>query len=125
MRLGFLTHSCDNDTGIGRIVRSLSREFVKNGNEVHIIAQTFRAQGEGWQTHRMPSFGRVNSLNRLAARFLSRSMLKQLKCDVVNSYVLGRGCSVITAQSCHRAGMDILRKHQRNNIWQKNRGLFD
>lgn len=125
MRLGILSQSCDNETGIGRIVRSLSREFVKRGNEVHVIAQTFRVKEEGWHAHTMPSFNQVNSLNRLAVRFSSPSVLKRLKCDVVNSFVIGRGCSVVTAQSCHRAGMDILRQSQKNNIWRRNLGIFD
>lgn len=125
MRLSLITQSCDNDTGIGRIVRSLAREFVQRNHEVHIIGQVFHAEQEGWRKHQVATVHGSGFLNRLSLHYTVPGVLRKLDCDVSNSFLIGRGSNVVTAQSCHRAGIELLRQYKRENIWQSNFGLFD
>jgi UDP-glucose:(heptosyl)LPS alpha-1,3-glucosyltransferase len=125
MNIALLTQSCDNETGIGRIVLSLAKEFVSRGHDVDLVAQVFDNTPAGTRTHRIPSAFRLNSVNRLFLRYASGHVVRSLHCDIVNSFAVGRGASVITAQSCHRAGV-VIRNEQRNGrIWRRNLGFFD
>ncbi len=125
MRLALMAQSCDNETGIGRIVLSLATEFVGLGHGVHLVAQSFKERDSRWNAHQIPLYSKYNSLNRLVLRVAAPQVLRSLQCDIVNSFIIGRGASVQTAQSCHKAGMEIRKQHTKGNIWRKNLGLFD
>ncbi|MBX2991724.1 MAG: glycosyltransferase family 4 protein [Bacteroidetes bacterium] len=125
LHIALVTQSCDNETGIGRIVLSLGAEFEKQGHTVSVVAQYFDGENRRFQYRQIPLRTSFNSLDRLALRYLTKPALRQLHCDIVNSYMIGRGASVVTAQSCHIAGMEIRKQHQARLPWRRNFGIFD
>lgn len=125
LHIALVTHSCDNGTGIGRIVLSLADEFENQGQTVSVVAQHFDKENYRFRCRQIPLRTSFNSLDRLALRYFAKPALRHLNCDVVNSYMIGRGASVVTAQSCHIAGMEIRKQHQTRLPWRRNLGIFD
>jgi UDP-glucose:(heptosyl)LPS alpha-1,3-glucosyltransferase len=45
--------------------------------------------------------------------------------DVINTFGVGRGADVVTAQSCHRGGMDVLRSRANQFLERPSIGFYD
>ncbi len=125
MRIALVAQSCDNITGVGRIVSSLGEEFAAGVHEVHIVAQRISAVPQGAEPHKVFGFSSMNGVNKALFRYITPGVIRSLNCDVVNAFGVGRTATVVTAQSCHRAGMELLKKFTRERIWESNFGLFD
>lgn len=124
MRIALITESVDRETGIGRIVHALARQFTQRGHEIHILAQHIAVEDSASHVHRLPRPTCWHSINRLALRYSVPPVLRKLDCDVANSYIVGRGATVVTAQSCHAAGLALRAQYDRMRP-PGNAGLFD
>ncbi len=125
MRIGLETLSCDNKTGIGRIVRALAAAFTVRGHEVHIFTHD-AGQVDGFvHVHRVMGFPRSKAVSKLLFRVGEKLRLQRLQCDVIYSFGVGRAADVVAAQSCHRAGMEILQSHSLAAWERPNLGLYD
>ncbi len=125
MRICLETLSCDQRTGIGRIVRALAHEFVARGHDVHIVAHDPGVLDEPIHAHKVIGFPRSKALSKILFRYGERRQLRPLNVDVTYSFGVGRRADVVAAQSCHRAGMEILRSHSLAGWEQSNWGLYD
>jgi UDP-glucose:(heptosyl)LPS alpha-1,3-glucosyltransferase len=125
MRIGLETLSCDDSTGIGRIVRSLVREFSAQGHEVHVLTAETGQFDECTRVHRTFGFPGSKALSKILFRVDEVRHLRSMNCDVTYSFGVGRKADVVAAQSCHLAGKDILRSHALSSWEGRNWGLYD
>ena len=125
MRIGLETLSCDSRTGIGRIVRALAGAFTARGHEVHVLAHDAGLHDDCIHVHRVTGFPRSKALSKILYRVGEQRRLRRIRCNVTLSFGVGRGADVVAAQSCHRAGMEILQAHSLGDWEQPNLGLYD
>lgn len=125
MNLALAAMSCDNATGIGRIVRSLAAEFGRGGHHVTVAAQTIDALPPGVRAARFPAVPFSPAMSRIAFALQSSKYFGRQRFDVVNAFGVGRGASVITAQSCHQAAVELQSRSRHHRIGKKGLGIFD
>jgi UDP-glucose:(heptosyl)LPS alpha-1,3-glucosyltransferase len=125
MRIGLETLSCDSTTGIGRIVRALAVAFIERGHEVHILTHDPGVLDEQIRVHKVTGFSRSKGLSKILFRVFEEQRLRKLNCDVVYSFGVGRCADVVAAQSCHRAGMEVLDAYSLSSWEERNLGLYD
>jgi UDP-glucose:(heptosyl)LPS alpha-1,3-glucosyltransferase len=124
MKIALVTESIDDSTGLGRIAAALGLEFQRLGHRVHTVGQRNTVR-ELQPHHRSIPATFSPALNKLALRYLSPSIVRRLDCDIVHSFGGGRKASIVSAQSCHLAGMEIRASVKRALIAERNWGLFD
>jgi UDP-glucose:(heptosyl)LPS alpha-1,3-glucosyltransferase len=125
MRIGLETLSCNRSTGIGRIVRALASAFVQRDHEVHILTQDPESLDERIHVHRVQGVPHSKALSKIMFRAGEERRLRVLRCDVIYSFGVGRSADVVAAQSCHRAGMNILEPYALDAWENRNLGLYD
>ncbi len=125
MNIALAALSCDRVTGIGRIVRSLAIEYVKAGHSATVITQAFDSVPAGIRPVRMWRPPISGAARRLLFSLQTRSIFSRARFDITNSFGVGRGAQVVTAQSCHRAGMEAKANFGRGRLQRNGLGLFD
>ena len=125
MKIALTALSCDNETGIGRVVKNLAEHFAAAGHSVDVIASRFGSVGNGVVCRRLRTVPGPYTANFLLCSLQARAALRRGKYDVSNSFGVGRGASIVTAQSCHRSGVEIQRKFRRGRIGSEGWGIFD
>ena len=125
MNIALSALSCDNSTGIGRIVRSLASEFVKAGHKATVIAQHIDSLPHGVQTHAAWRPPLSSAIARLLFASQSRSFVSRSHFDLMHAFGVGRGAHVVSAQSCHRAGMSARQQFSAGRLKGRGFGLFD
>jgi len=124
MRIGLVCQSCDSRTGIGRIVNSLATEYLSSGREVICAAQHFEGANERIIRRHVPSLSLSKGLSKLIFR-LSGPPFDDSEVDIVHAFGAGRGAHIVSAQSCHRAGMELLRTKRRQFVERRGLGFYD
>jgi UDP-glucose:(heptosyl)LPS alpha-1,3-glucosyltransferase len=125
MKIALSAYSCDNRTGIGRVVKNLGEHFVAAGHTVDIIASHIDDVATGVVRKPLRSIPGPNSLDYLYCSLQARSAIRKGNYDISNSFGLGRGATVVTAQSCHRSGVEIERQFRRGRVGTSGWGIFD
>jgi UDP-glucose:(heptosyl)LPS alpha-1,3-glucosyltransferase len=95
------------------------------GHDVHIVAQRILQQDQAGTGHTILSSHISNGLDKLLFRFHADMVIATLSADVINSFGVGRTASVVTAQSCHRAGVEIMRNLRHHRFTRRNFGFYD
>ncbi len=124
MRIGLVSQSYDNRTGIGRIVKALALEFVGLGHAVSCAAQHFEDVDRRITECHVPSLSSSKALNKMLFT-LNGSPFSGGEVDIINTFGVGRGANIVTAQSCHRAGMELLRSKSDQFLESRGLGLYD
>ncbi len=125
MNIALAALSCDNVTGIGRIVRSLAAEYVKAGHSTTVITQAFGSVPAGIRPIRMWRPPVSGAARKLLFSLQTRSIFSRARFDITNSFGVGRGAQIVTAQSCHRGGMEAKARFGRGRLVRNGLGLFD
>ncbi|MFN0157688.1 MAG: glycosyltransferase family 4 protein [Bacteroidota bacterium] len=127
MRIALITDAINDNSGLGRIAAALASEYAKVGHEVHTIAQHNNITLQGVRQHSVPGLPLSAALNKLILRHSGTTVLQKLSCDIVHSFGVGRHANVVSAQSCHLAGMRIRAelRHRHRLFEERNWGLFD
>jgi len=125
MKIALAASSCDNRTGIGRVVKNLAHCFLAAGHTVDVIAQHIDAPGGTFNSVRLLSVPGSRALSHLLYNVRSRAVFGRGNYDVTNSFGVGRGAMIVTAQSCHRAGVELQSRYRRGRVAPGNRGIFD
>ena len=107
MRIGLLAQSIDRRTGIGRIANALATEFVGRGHAVYCTAQNLEREDARVRTCRIPRVPFSKGLSKVLLRYYKSPFESDV--DMFHSFGVGRGAQVVSAQSCHRAGLQLLR----------------
>jgi UDP-glucose:(heptosyl)LPS alpha-1,3-glucosyltransferase len=125
MNIALTALSCDDETGIGRVVKNLAEHFAAAGHSVDVIASRFGSVGNGVVCRCLRTVPGPHTANFLLCSLQARVALRRGKYDVSNSFGVGRGASIVTAQSCHRSGVEIQRKFRSGRIGSAGWGIFD
>ncbi|MEW6511517.1 MAG: glycosyltransferase family 4 protein [Bacteroidota bacterium] len=125
MKIALAALSCDNETGIGRIVRSLAREFAADAHDVTVVAHRITGLPGGIACVRLPSIPLSPALSRVAFRYQSRHLFAHSRFDVVNAFGVGSVAGVVSAQSCHAAAVKLQDSSRPGRIARKGLGVFD
>ncbi len=125
MKIALATISCDNVTGIGRLVFSLASEYVRAGHETTVVAQDFGAIPVGARQIRIWKPILSRAAQKIVYSLRTGALFAHSNFDVINSFGVGRGAHVVSAQSCHRAGMEARSRFARGRISAGGLGLFD
>lgn len=125
MRIALVAMSCDDSTGIGRIVCTLARMFSESGHEVTVVAQRVEHLPAGVAGVRFSPIPLSTGLSRLAFNYQTRRLFHRSRFEIVNAFGVGRGASVVSAQSCHAAGVELQKVARRGRLASRGFGLFD
>jgi len=125
MRIALTTPTCDNQTGIGRVVKNLGEHFAAAGHSVDIIASRFDSVGNGVVCRRLHDIPWPHTLNFLLCSLQAGAALRRGRYDISNSFGVGRGAMIVTAQSCHRSGVEIERHVRQERLGSTGWGIFD
>ena len=125
MNIALTALSCDNLTGIGRIVRSLASEFARAGHQTSVIAQHIDSLPPGVQSHAAWKPPLSPALARLIFARQSRAVGIGARFDLIHTFGVGRGAQVVSAQSCHLAGMRARQRFSTGRVKRRGFGLFD
>lgn len=125
MNIALAALSCNNVTGIGRIVRSLAIEYVKSGHTATVITQAFDSVPAGIRPLRMWKPPISGAARKLLFSLQTRSIFSRARFDITNSFGVGRGAQIVSAQSCHRAGMEAKANFGRGRLGRRGLGVFD
>ncbi len=114
MKIAMVFPVFDKAGGIGRALVELSVQLAGDGHEVHVVANSWdRSYADrGLIFHRVPMVKPNNPLQMssfaLASTAALRGKLARERFDVVHSHGLAAlEADVVTAQSCHRAWVEL------------------
>ncbi|MGA9364109.1 MAG: glycosyltransferase family 4 protein [Bacteroidota bacterium] len=111
MRIGIAHIEYSRRKGIERNSAELADRIAARGHEVHFhCAKWMDASLSRVIFHRVPTLNIVNSTRILSYAMLCFRDVKQGRYDLTHSHGGIVGCDVITAHSCHCAGMEIRRR---------------
>ena len=111
MRIGIAYLEYSRRKGIERISAELADRVAERGHDVHFHCTQWRdVRSPKVRFHKVRTVGFPNSARLFSFALLGRSSVQRGQYDVTHSYGNVVGCDVITAQSCHRAGMEIRRR---------------
>ncbi len=123
MKIAYLTQHVDAVTGIGRVVRALASRMAARGNEVHGVSQSCDDTSLRW--HKVASSHLTDGLDKLLYRIHEPLVSGRLHADIRHSMGVGRAAEIVSAQSCHKAGMELTAPGKGSRIHRRNWGLFD
>jgi UDP-glucose:(heptosyl)LPS alpha-1,3-glucosyltransferase len=94
--------------GIERISAELADRVAQSGHDVHFhCTRWMDVRSSKVQFHRVQAIAHPNSATLFSFAIFGKSSLSRGNYSVTHSYGGVFGCDVITAQSCHRAGLKI------------------
>jgi UDP-glucose:(heptosyl)LPS alpha-1,3-glucosyltransferase len=127
MKVGVAHIEYSRTRGIERCAAELADRIAERGHEVHFHgAKWMDPRSPGVQFHRVRGVSFPNSAKLLSFAVLGKSSIQHGHYDVTHSYGSVVGCDVITAQSCHRAGMEVAKVFMRNSVGASlNLGIAD
>lgn len=111
MKIGIITYGCGGPGGIEGIASSLAQAVKECGHEVHIVCARPVSLPVNIRVTRVASFARSGTLRHLSFRLTSSRAARSLECDVLHSFGMTKYFDVFAAQSCHKAGLKVLRRH--------------
>jgi len=108
MKIGIAYLEYSRRKGIERISAELADRAAQQGNEVHYHCAHWSDESTSKvHFHKVPTLDVFFSSKLISFAVAGKLSLHGGHYDVTHSYGTVVGCDVITAQSCHRAGMDI------------------
>ncbi len=105
--------------GASKYVSELAEIFCQK-HDVHIFSSSFETNLKNISLHRVPTLNRT-FLNLATYAFFSTRMMKKIKFDIVHSQGECLDQDIITAQSCHKAWLEQIKKeNKRRHILNPN-----
>lgn len=110
MRIGIAYIEYSRRKGIERNAAELADRLADRGHEVHFHCATWMdAKRSKVRFHKVPTVSVVNSARISSFAILGRKSIQGAQYDVSHSHGGVVGCDVITAHSCHLAGIQLLK----------------
>jgi UDP-glucose:(heptosyl)LPS alpha-1,3-glucosyltransferase len=127
MKIGIAYLEYSRRKGIERISAELADRVAQSGHEVHFHCIRWMDVGSSKvQFHRVRAIAHPNSATLLSFAVLGKSSIERGNYNVTHSYGNVVGCDVITAQSCHCAGMETRKRLEEKTMrTEMNFGVAD
>ncbi|MGA9115734.1 MAG: glycosyltransferase family 4 protein [Bacteroidota bacterium] len=125
LKIALATDRVDSVSGLGRIVQALSRTLAGRNSEVWVLARSVSGVSEGVRTRTLPEVPFSRALGKLSMRHTLARAVAGRGFDILHSFGVGRGADVVSAQSCHREGMEVRRRVGHRVLPHRGWGLFD
>ena len=127
MKIGIAYLEYNRRKGIERISAELADRIARRGHEVHYYCtQWSDVSTSEVRFHKVPTLDLFSSARFSSFAFAAAKSLSHGCYDITHSYGTVVGCDIVTAQSCHRAGMDIASTLMKNGIGSNvNLGIAD
>jgi UDP-glucose:(heptosyl)LPS alpha-1,3-glucosyltransferase len=127
MRIGIAYLEYSRRKGIERCAVELAEHIAARGHEIHFHCSQWKPASDSRVIlHHVPTWNVVNSARIATYAMSAQRSLRARKYDVTHSHGGVVGCDIITAHSCHRAGMEIRRKlKEKVPRARKNWGIAD
>jgi UDP-glucose:(heptosyl)LPS alpha-1,3-glucosyltransferase len=127
MRIGIAHIEHSRRKGIERCAVELAERIAAEGHEVHFHCSQWKsAEDSRVILHHVPTWNVLNSARIATYAISGQRSLREGKYDVTHSHGGLVGCDIVTAHSCHRAGMEIRRKlKEKAPRTRKNWGVAD
>ncbi len=111
MKIGMAYFEFGGSKGVARTAAELTTRMAALGHEVHFHCTRIpeRASGAGIHFHAVPAINSFNALGLFSFAWLAKKSLSQCHYDITHSHGNVIGSDVITAHSCHKAGLELLR----------------
>ncbi len=117
MKIGIAYLEYSRRKGIERISAELADRIAQRGHEVHFHCRTWLdADSSKVRFHKVPTIDVANSATLLTFSTNAKKSLIQNNYNVTHSYGGVAGCDVVTAQSCHLAGMEIAKSFIKHDM---------
>jgi UDP-glucose:(heptosyl)LPS alpha-1,3-glucosyltransferase len=117
MRIGIAYLEYGRSKGIERISAEIADRIAKRGHDVHFHCTRWEHATDSLvQFHKVRTIDVLNSSKLFSFAVLGKRSLNRGHYDITHSYGNLIGCDVITAQSCHRAGVEIARSLRSKTI---------
>jgi UDP-glucose:(heptosyl)LPS alpha-1,3-glucosyltransferase len=116
-----------HDKGVERISAEIADRVAAQGHTVdYFCARWSQNKTSQVRFRKIPALGGPHSLRYLSFALIARMQMSRGDYDITHSYGNVVGCDVITAQSCHRAGMDAARRYMPMSVGRnRNFGIVD
>jgi UDP-glucose:(heptosyl)LPS alpha-1,3-glucosyltransferase len=113
--------------GIERISAELADRVAQSGHDVHFhCIRWMDVRSSKVQFHRVRAIAHPNSATLLSFAVLGKASIERGNYNVTHSYGNVVGCDVITAQSCHLAGMETRKRLEEKTMrTEMNFGVAD
>lgn len=126
MRIGVASLEYSRTRGLERASAEIANRLAAWGDDIHFYCTAREDIGSsGVRFHHVRTLNLVNSTRIASFAFLGSRAVRNGGYDVTHSHGLAVGCSVITAQSCHRAGMEARRHRSGSALSSTNFGIAD
>ena len=127
VRLLIAYHRHGWDRGIERKSAELAERFARNGHAVEYLCATAEPRsGSAVRIARVPIRGGPTSLMLGTFDYFARRALRRRPHDLSLSFGSVVGCDILTAESCHRAGLEVIsRMREHTGGEARNLGLAD
>jgi len=126
MRIGVASLEYNRTQGIERSSAEIADRLAAWGHEVHFHCAASSDTGSTRvRFHRVATLDIVNSTRISSFAAWGSRDVRKAGYQLTHSHGLAIGCDVITAHSCHRAGMDIRRQVQPKRLQSRNLGVAD
>lgn len=112
MKVGVVFLEYRRDKGVERISAEIADRIADQGHTVdYYCTQWSENPASKVQFRKVRALGGFPSLRFLSFALMARMQVPWKDYDITHSYGNVVGCDVITAQSCHRAGMDAAQRY--------------
>lgn len=126
MRIGVASLEYNRTQGIERSSAEIADRLAAWGHEVHFHCASSNDTGSTRvRFHRVHTLDIVNSTRISSFAVLGSRDVRNAGYQITHSHGLAVGCDVITAHSCHRAGMEVRRKVRPARLQSRNLGVAD
>lgn len=127
MNIGVIVRHFRTEGGLERAAVELSSSMVSKGHQITIFASSCSVDlPDGMRCVNVPAWSMTNSTEFLTFCINSRRAVKSVHFDILHAHGTDAGMGgVITAHSCHRAGMDVRRRLGRTARPRRNFHIAD
>jgi glycosyltransferase involved in cell wall biosynthesis len=123
MRITYIAQDIDSVTGVGRIALAYARGMTAAGHDVDLICQ--RCSSDGQRARRIPGFPALPSVDKFLFRIGEPVASRPARGDIRHAFGIGSRAHVVSAQSCHRSGVEMQRALPAGRIRSRNFGMYD
>ena len=123
MRITYIAQDIDSVSGLGRIALAYATAMTSAGHDITLLCQ--RSSAPGMRRAIVPGFPGVRSVDKLLFRVSEPVRSLAARGDIRHAFGIGSRADIVSAQSCHRSGVEFQKNLPSERIRRRNFGLYD